>query len=79
MRADPPAGRAAYRVRMRLVSEGNIGTLLEYQERRVEAIFRSDRDDGLVDDVVAVITSLAARIYGHRHSKHGVFPGGMKR
>jgi predicted site-specific integrase-resolvase len=41
-----------------------IATLLEYEGRRVEAVFPSDTDDGLVDDFVAVITSMAARIYG---------------
>jgi predicted site-specific integrase-resolvase len=48
---------------------GYIATLLEHQGRRVEAIFPSDTGDGLVDDFVAVITSMAARIYGRRNSK----------
>jgi predicted site-specific integrase-resolvase len=46
-----------------------IATLLEQQGRRVEAIFPSDTGDGLVDDFVAVITSMAARIYGRRNSR----------
>lgn len=48
-----------------------IETLLEAQGRRVEMIFQSDSDTGdeLVDDFVAVITSMAARIYGRRPSK----------
>lgn len=48
---------------------GYIAMLLEQQGRRVEAIYPSDTDDGLVDDFVAVITSMAARIYGRRNSK----------
>lgn len=48
-----------------------IATLLEQQGRRVEAIYPSDTSDigdDLVDDFVAVITSMAARIYGRRTS-----------
>jgi len=44
-------------------------TLLEMQGRRIEPIFPTDTGDGLVDDFVAVITSMAARIYGRRNSK----------
>ena len=47
---------------------GHIVTLLEQQGRRVEAIFPSDTGDGLEEDFVAVITSMAARIYGKRNS-----------
>lgn len=48
---------------------GYIATLLEQQGRRVEAIFPTDTGDGLIDDFVAIITSMAARIYGRRNSK----------
>jgi putative resolvase len=48
---------------------GYIATLLAHQGRRVEALYPSDTRDGLVDDVVAAITSMAARIYGRRNSK----------
>lgn len=48
---------------------GYLVTLLEMQQRRVEAVFPTDTGDGLVDDFVAVITSMAARIYGRRNSK----------
>ena len=48
---------------------GYITTLLEHQGRRVEAIFPTDTGDDLVDDFVAVITSMAARIYGRRNAK----------
>ena len=48
---------------------GYIATLLEQQGRRVEAIYPGDVGDGLVDEFVAVITSMAARISGRRSSK----------
>lgn len=48
---------------------GYIETLLEQQGRRVEAMYPSDSGDGLVDDLVAAMTSMAARIYGRRTSK----------
>jgi putative resolvase len=46
--------------------------LLARHGRRVDAIFSRDTGDGLVDDFVAVITSMtsiAARIDGRRTSK----------
>jgi putative resolvase len=46
-----------------------IETLLEAQGRRLEMIFSGDTGDELIDDFVAVITSMAARIYGRRQSK----------
>ncbi len=46
-----------------------IATLLEQQGRRVEAMYPSETGDDLVEDFVAVITSMAARIYGRRTSK----------
>jgi putative resolvase len=46
-----------------------IATLLEHEGRRVEAVFPTDPGDDLVDDFVAVITSMAARIYGRRNAK----------
>jgi predicted site-specific integrase-resolvase len=58
-----------HRDRLTRFGYGYIETLLAQQERRVEAIFPSDTGDGLVDDFVAVITSMAARISGRRHSK----------
>lgn len=48
---------------------GYIVTLLEQQGRRVEAVFPTDSGDDLVDDFVAVITSMAAHIYGRRNAK----------
>lgn len=48
---------------------GYITTLLALDGRRVEAVFPTDTGDELVDDCVAVITSMAARIAGRRNSK----------
>jgi putative resolvase len=55
--------------RLTRLGYGYISTLLEQQGRRVEAVFPTDTGDGLVDDFVAVITSMAARIYGRRNAK----------
>jgi predicted site-specific integrase-resolvase len=46
-----------------------IEQLLNMQYRRIEVIFPSDTNHDLVDDFIAVITSMASRIYGRRHSK----------
>ncbi|HEV2457385.1 MAG TPA: IS607 family transposase [Ktedonobacterales bacterium] len=58
-----------HRDRLTRFGYGYIATLLAQRGRRVEAIYPSDTGDGLVDDVVAVITSMAVRIYGRRTSK----------
>jgi predicted site-specific integrase-resolvase len=58
-----------HRDRLTRFGYGYISTLLAQQGRRVEAIFPSDTDDGLIEDFVAVITSMAARLYGRRNSK----------
>ena len=44
-------------------------SLLGVQGRRIEVINESDSKDELVDDFVALITSMAAHIYGKRQSK----------
>ena len=46
-----------------------IEQLMQMQGRRLEVIFPSDSDNDLVDDFIAVITSMASRIYGRRQSK----------
>ena len=56
--------------RLTRLGYGYIATLLAQQGRRVEALYPSDTGDGWVEDVVAAITSMAARIYGRRTSKH---------
>ena len=57
------------RDRLTRLGYGAIATLLEHEGRRVEAVFPTDTGDGLVDDFVAVITSMVARIYGRRNAK----------
>ena len=46
-----------------------IEQLMQMQGRRLEVIFPSDTDNDLVDDFIAVLTSMASRIYGRRTSK----------
>jgi putative resolvase len=58
-----------YRDRLTRFGYGYIATLLEHDGRRVEAIYPSDTGNDLVDDFVAVITSMATRIYGRRNAK----------
>ncbi|HET8907310.1 MAG TPA: IS607 family transposase [Ktedonobacterales bacterium] len=58
-----------HRDRLTRFGYGYIATLLEHDGRRVEAIYPSDTGNDLVDDLVAVITSMAARIYGRRNAK----------
>ncbi len=58
----------------KLLQDTNIGVILvehrlEAQKRRLEVINESDTQDELVDDFVALITSMAARIYGRRTSR----------
>lgn len=69
--ADSSIGTIVVENRDRLTRFGShyIETLLEAQGRHLEVIFSDDTGDELVDDFVAVITSMAARIYGRRQSK----------
>jgi putative resolvase len=69
--ADASIGTIVVENRDRLTRFGShsIETLLQAQGRRVEMIFPGDTGDELVDDVVSVITSMAARVYGRRQSK----------
>lgn len=43
--------------------------LMQMQGRRLEVIFPRATDHDLVDDFIAVLTSMASRIYGRRTSK----------
>ncbi len=43
--------------------------LMQMQGRRLEVLFPRDTNHDVVDDFIAVITSMASRIYGRRHSK----------
>jgi putative resolvase len=68
---DPTIGTLVVEHRDRLTRFGfeYIRQLLETQGRNLEVLFPSDTDDALVEDFVAVITSMAARIYGRRNAK----------
>ena len=46
-----------------------IEQLMQMQGRRREVMFPRDTDNDLVDDFIAVIPSMASRIYGRRTSK----------
>lgn len=69
--SDTSIGTIVVENRDRLTRFGShyIETLLRAQGRQLEMIFSGDTTDELVDDFVALITSLAARIYGRRQSK----------
>ena len=49
-----------------------IEQLFAMQGRTIEVLFPTDTKHDLVDDFIAVITSMASRIYGRRHSKERV-------
>lgn len=68
---DPTIGTLIVEHRDRLTRFGYeyIRQLLETQGRHLEVLFPSDTENELVDDFVAVITSMAARIYGQRSSR----------
>src|SRR5262245_39627547 len=65
---DPTIGTLIVEHRNRLTRFGYeyIRQLLETQGRHLEVLFPSETENELVDDFVAVITSMAARIYGPR-------------
>jgi predicted site-specific integrase-resolvase len=46
-----------------------VDQLFQMQGRTLEVMFPTDTKHDLVDDFIAVITSMASRIYGRRHSK----------
>jgi putative resolvase len=49
-----------------------IQLLLEQQGRRVEVLNLQDTSNDLVDDFIAVISSMSARVYGRRRAKQRV-------
>jgi putative resolvase len=69
--SDPTIGTLIVEHRDRLTRFGYeyIRRLLEAQGRHLEVLFPSDTENELVDDFVALITSMAARIYGQRSSR----------
>jgi predicted site-specific integrase-resolvase len=58
-----------HRDRLTPIGYGYIATLLAHEGQRVEAVFPTDTGDDVVDDLVAVITSLAVCIDGRRNAK----------
>ena len=70
---DPQIGKIVVEVehRDRLTRFGflYIEQLFAMQGRSLEVMFPSDTKHDLVDDFIAVITSMASRMYGRRHSK----------
>src|SRR5260370_21246071 len=68
---DPQIGKIVVEHRDRLTRFGfvYIEQLLEMQGRTVEVMFPTETKHDLVDDFMAVMTSMASRIYGRRHSK----------
>jgi putative resolvase len=68
---DPTLGTLIVEHRDRLTRFGYdyIRQLLETQGRHLEVLFPAATENELVDDFVAVITSMAARIYGQRSSR----------
>jgi len=68
---DPTIGTLVVEHRDRLTRFGSeyIRQLLDTQGRHLEVLLPADTDDELVDDFVAVLTSLAARIYGRRNAQ----------
>jgi putative resolvase len=68
---DPTVGTLIVEQRDRVTRFGYeyIRQLLEAHGRHLEVLFPSDTEQELVEDFVAVITSMAARIYGQRSSR----------
>jgi predicted site-specific integrase-resolvase len=68
---DPQIGKIVVEHQDRLTRFGfvYIDQLFQMQGRTLEVMFPTDTKHDLVDDFIAVITSMASRIYGRRHSK----------
>lgn len=68
---DPQIGTIVIEHRDRLTRFGfvYIEQLFQMQGRSIEVIFPTDTQNDLVDDFIAVIASMASRIYGRRHSR----------
>ena len=59
-----------HRDRLTRFGFNHVQLLLHQQQRRIEVLNSTDTGNDLVDDFVAVITSMAARLYGRRHAKN---------
>lgn len=58
-----------HRDRLTRFGFGYIEQWFTMQGRIIEVVFPEELNNDLVDDFVAIITSMASRIYGRRHSK----------
>src|SRR5216683_5271099 len=69
--ADPSIGTIIVEHRDRGTRFGwnYLTTLMEVQGRHIEAVFPDETKDDLVSDLVSIITSMAARMYGRRGSR----------
>jgi predicted site-specific integrase-resolvase len=59
-----------HRERLTRFGYNYIVTLLEMQGRKVEVVFPQETKDDLVEDFIAVITSMCARLYGRHGNKN---------
>lgn len=68
---DPQIGTIVIEHRDRLTRFGfvYIEQLFQMQGRTIEVLFPTDTQNDLVDDFIAVIASMASRIYGRRYSR----------
>ena len=68
---DPHLGKVVVEHRDRLTRFGfvDLEQLFQMQGRTLEMLFPADTTHDLVDDFLAVITRMASRISGRRHSK----------
>ena len=68
---DPQIGKIMVEHRDRLTRFGfvSIDQLFAMQGRSLEVMFPTDTKHDLVDDCIAVMTAMASRTYGRRHSK----------
>ena len=68
---DPQIGKIVVEHRDRLTRFGfvSIDQLFAMQGRSLEVMFPTETKHDLVDDFMAVMTAMASRIYGWRHSK----------
>jgi putative resolvase len=71
---DPTVGTIIVEHKDRLTRFGfeYIRQMLETLGRQLEVLFPSDTHDELVDDFVAVMTSMTVRLYGRRNTKRRV-------
>jgi len=56
---------------LRLLSDATIGAIVvEHRDRRLIVVDSSEMNDDLVQDMIAVLTSFCARLYGRRSARN---------